>query len=141
MFRLAMFRAISLVTVSAGCISLGACSTIVKGTSQKVAITTPDVQNATCRLTGGDGVHRTVNLPVTVHLPKSRNNIAVLCDAPGQVAVSQVLKSSYSNLSIVEHPLGYPIDAISGAMWDYPKTLVVRFGSQPSSRPAGQSGP
>jgi hypothetical protein len=140
MLRLSLFRTISLVTASAGCIALSACSTIVKGTSQTVAITTPDVQDATCRLTGGDGVNLSVDPPAIVRLPKSRHNIDVTCNAPGKPVVSQVLKSGYSDLSIVEYPLGYPIDAISGAMWDYPKTLVVRFGVLSPGIPINKSG-
>jgi hypothetical protein len=124
------FKAITLVIASVGCISLATCSTIVEGTSQSVAISAPNIKHATCSLSGGDKISLTVTLPSTVHIPKSRNNIEVVCNAPGQAPVSKVLKSSYSNLSIVESPLGYPIDAISGAMWDYPRKLIIRFGGQ-----------
>jgi hypothetical protein len=58
----------------------------------------------------------------------------------GKPVASQVLKSGYSEFSIVEYPLGYPIDAISGATWDYPKTLVVRFGGLSPGIPINKSG-
>lgn len=111
------------------CVSLGACSTLTQGTSQQVAITTPGADRAVCHLTGGDGVSATVTTPGTVRLPKSKKDINVACDAPGLQPASGTLKSTYSKWSVVEYPLGYPVDAISGAMWVYPETFAVPFGS------------
>jgi hypothetical protein len=62
-------------------------------------------------------------------VPKSRKAIDVTCDAPGQMQARAKLKSSYSDLSIIEAPIGYPVDALSGAMWVYPKTFAVPFGA------------
>ena len=121
--------AIRLAVLSAGGL-LAACSTILAGTSQQVAISTPGAPTAMCHLTGGDGVDMAVSTPATVHLPKSKRNIDVSCQAPDRQLATAVLKSTYSNLSIVEYPLGYPIDAISGAMWIYPKTFAVPIAAR-----------
>ena len=117
-------RHLRLLVLGAGAL-LTACSTIVSGTGQQVAIRTPGVAGATCHLTGGDGVDMTVSSPATIHVSKSRNNIKVACQTPTNQTATATLKSTYSNFSIVEYPLGYGVDAITGAMWVYPKTLDV----------------
>jgi hypothetical protein len=119
------------------CSSLGACATLTQGTHQNVAITTPGATDATCHLTGGDAVDATVMTPGSVRVPKSKKDITVACDAPGQPTRTEALKSAYSNWSIVQYPLGYAVDGISGAMWVYPKTLVVPF--DPAAKPSQQS--
>ena len=131
---------LALLALSASCLGLGACSTILTGTGQQIAISTPGVSDATCRLAGGDGVTATVNTPVSVHVPKSKKNIDITCTAPDRTATTQTIKSTYSDWSIVEYPLGYPIDAATGAMWVYPKTVAISFGGQASAAQATADG-
>lgn len=122
-----------LLAATGSCLSLGACSTLAKGTSQQVALNTTGAPTANCHLTGGDNVNLTVATPGSVHLPKSRKNIDVTCNAAGLPPVTKIMKSSYSDLSIIEPPFGYPIDALSGAMWNYPKTFTVPLGNPPDT--------
>ena len=122
------------LTASFACLGLGACSTIVTGTTQQIALTTPGVTGAACTLTGGDGVHLATAVPGSVHVPKSKKDLLVTCTAPGLASVTQKVASTYSDWSIFEHPLGYPVDAISGAMWVYPKTVAVDFAGPPQAR-------
>ena len=124
---------LTLLAMSAASLGLGACSTVVTGTGQQIAISTPGVSDATCRLAGGDGVNATVNTPGSVHVPKSKKNIDITCTASGRTATMQTIKSTYSDWSIVEYPLGYPIDAMTGAMWVYPKSVAIPFGAQASA--------
>lgn len=123
-------KRLALLALSASTLGLGACSTIVTGTGQQIAISTPGVSEATCRLTGGDDVNATINTPASVHVSKSKKDIEVTCTAPNRGAATTTVKSTFSNWSIVEYPLGYPIDAVSGAMWVYPNTVAVPFSSQ-----------
>jgi hypothetical protein len=94
---------------------------------QHIAISTPGVSDATCQVAGGDGVHATINTPASVSVPKSRKDIEVTCTAQDRTAATKTIKSTYSDWSIVEYPLGYPIDAVTGAMWVYPKTVAISF--------------
>jgi hypothetical protein len=119
--------------MSAACLGLGACSTIVTGTGQQIAISTPGASDATCQLAGGDGVNATIYTPASVHVPKSKKNIEVSCTAPNRAAATQTITSTYSDWSIVEYPLGYPIDAVTGAMWVYPRSVAIPFGGQTSA--------
>jgi hypothetical protein len=124
---------LTLLAMSAACLGLGACSTIVTGTGQQIAISTPGVGDATCRLAGGDGVNATITTPASVHVSKSKKNIDITCAAPDRAATTQTIKSTYSDWSIVEYPLGYPIDAITGAMWVYPKQVAIPLNGQPNA--------
>lgn len=128
-----MTRLTRLALLALSAASLGACSTIVTGTGQQIAIDPPGVNDATYRLTGGDDVNSTFNTPASVHVSKSKKDIQVTCTAPRHLAATQTIKSTYSDWSIVEYPLGYPVDAVSGAMWVYPKTVTVSFSGQASA--------
>ena len=124
-----MFRShrLAMLALPMACLSLDACSTIVTGTGQQIAISTPGVSGATCMLTGGDGVNATVQAPGRVSVSKSKKNIEMTCSVQGRAPVTQTIASTYSDWSIVEYPLGYPIDAVTGAMWVYPKEVAVSF--------------
>lgn len=107
--------------------SLGACSTILRGTSQVVAVETPGAAGATCQLTGGDGVKATVITPGSLKVPKSKTDIRVACVALDGQQAAKTFASGYSNASYVQLPQAYIVDGISGAMWEYPETLLVPF--------------
>jgi hypothetical protein len=120
-------RRLSLLALSLACLSLAACSTLVTGTRERIAVSTPGVSGAICALSGGDGVNATVQAPGRVSVPKSKKTIEMTCSAPGRAPVTQTIASTYSDWSIVEYPLGYPIDAVTGAMWVYPRQVAVVF--------------
>ena len=73
---------VALLAMSAAPLALGGCSTIVTGTGQQIAISTPDVSDATCRVVGGDGVDATIDTPASVHVPKSKKDIEVTRSMP-----------------------------------------------------------
>ncbi len=114
---------------------LGACSTLTKGTSQEVALTTPGMQAAVCHVTGGDGVDVTVTTPATVKLPKSKRDIDVSCALPGDQPVKRTVVSTYAPRSRFQHPLGYLVDGASGAMWVYPDQIEVSAASSSTAKP------
>lgn len=118
-----------LLPLAVAAASLAACSTVLRGTSQVVAVETPGTAGATCELTGGDGVKATVVTPGSVKVSKSKRDIRV---APNGQQTAKTFVSAYSNASYVQVPQAYLVDGISGAMWEYPKTLSVPFG-----QPAG----
>ena len=126
-------RRLAILGLPLACLCLDACSTLVTGTGQQIAIDTPGVVGATCTLTGGDGVNATVQIPGSVQVSKSKKDILVACRAPGRAPVTRTVASTYSDWSIVEYPLGYPVDAVTGAMWVYPKQVAISFGDQAAS--------
>lgn len=122
-------RLLSLAVATA---SLAACSTVLRGTSQVVAVETPGTAGATCELSGGDGVKARVVTPGSVKVSKSKRDIRVTCVAPDGQQAAKTFVSAYSDASYIQLPQAYLVDGVSGAMWEYPKTLSVPFG-----QPAG----
>jgi len=120
-------------------LALGGCSTILRGTSEKVSVETPGISGATCHLTGGDGVDASVTTPGEVQVSKSKADIKVICTAPDGRIASSVFASSYSDYSYVQWPGGYLVDGASGAMWVYPKTFAVPFGGVSAPAPGHTS--
>jgi hypothetical protein len=112
----------------AGSMVMAACSTVTQGTTQRVAISTPGAEATSCRITGANGVNMTVNPPAIVRLPKSKDDLQVTCMAANQAPVTRTFKSSYSNWSYVQLPIGYVTDAATGAMWAYPAKFEVPMG-------------
>lgn len=111
----------------AGAILTSGCSTL-RGRSQEVAIETPGALGAKCQLSG-DHIDASVEAPGRVNVPKSSHDLIVTCVAPDGASASRTFASSYSKYSYVELPVGYLVDAASGAMWIYPKTLTIPFNN------------
>ena len=65
-----------------GALALSGCASIVKGTSESIAITTPPTTGASCVLSSGQG-NWTVTSPGSVTVQKSKEDIQVRCDKPG----------------------------------------------------------
>ncbi len=104
-------------------VMLSGCATIVKGTTQKIAINTPGVTGAQCILTSSEIGKKTVVTPAVVTVSKSRHSIAVRCtkrcyqDGSGIVA-SNTEAMAAGNI-IAGGVIGLGIDAASGAMNKY----------------------
>jgi hypothetical protein len=75
----------------------------------------------------GDHIDVSVEAPGRVKVPKGSHDLTVICIAPDGESASRTFASSYSKYSYVELPVGYLVDAASGAMWIYPRTLTVPF--------------
>ena len=102
---------------------LGGCATIVKGTTQQVAIKTPGVEGAQCTLTSGAIGTKVVTTPATIVLDKSQDSVAVTCrkqcyqDGVGIIA-SNTEGMTAGNI-LVGGVVGLGVDAATGAMNKY----------------------
>ncbi|MEQ8824961.1 MAG: hypothetical protein RIC14_11370 [Filomicrobium sp.] len=102
---------------------LAGCATIVKGTTQPVAIATPGVNGATCTLTSEGIGSKVVQTPASITLEKSQHSINVVCkkacyeDAVG-VIPSHTESMTAGNV-LVGGVVGLGVDAVSGAMNKY----------------------
>ncbi|WP_404385813.1 hypothetical protein [Caenispirillum salinarum] len=118
-----------LLGVGATALALGACSSIVEGTSQNVSVMT-DPSGASCTLSSPNGVLGIVNpTPGSIEVPKSKHNISVACEKEGFQNGAGVLASSFEAMTIGNvifgGLIGVAIDAGSGAMNKYPATVTV----------------
>ena len=99
------------------------CATIVKGTTQSVALNTPGAPGASCTLVSEGIGTKTVTTPATLTLDKSQHNIAVTCKKEcfqdGVGIISSSTEGMAAGNVIAGGPIGLGIDAISGAMNHY----------------------
>jgi hypothetical protein len=110
MFRIVLFAAV---------LPLAACSSIIEGTSQKIAINT-DPAGANCTLMReGKAIGSVESTPGSVVIQKTKYDITVLCDKPGFTQASYLNRSgaagaTFGNI-IAGGGIGWAVDSASGA--------------------------
>jgi hypothetical protein len=109
---------------------LPSCATIVKGTTQTIAINSPGAAGARCQLRSGAIGTVDVVTPATVTLEKSQENITVHCTKQcfqdGAGIVTSFTEGLAAGNIIAGGVIGLGIDAASGAMNKYaPETIIV----------------
>jgi hypothetical protein len=124
-----IWQAVRLCFVLACVSTLGACATVISGTSQNVSVQT-DPQGANCRLEREGAVIGIVNpTPGTVHIDKSKNDITVICKKDGYEDGLTPLPSSFTGTTfgniILGGLVGVAVDAASGANNKYPENAYV----------------
>ena len=129
MSKSGIFAVFSLIMLLQG------CATITTGTSQSVTVeTTPP--GATCRMIrDGDTIGVVNPTPGTVNISKDMDPMEVSCELKDYSTLVEVVESNFQGATlgniILGGGVGVVVDAASGAMNEYPKTL--RFRMQPVS--------
>ncbi|MDH4981678.1 hypothetical protein [Hyphomicrobium sp. D-2] len=99
------------------------CATIVKGTTQMVAIDTPGAPGASCELSSPAIGARSVVTPATIELDKSQHNIAVTCRKPcfqdSVAMIPSYAEGMAAGNIIAGGVIGLGVDAATGAMNKY----------------------
>ena len=115
------------------------CATIVKGTTQVVAIDTPGAPEANCTLTSSTIGKVTVVTPATVTLQKGSENIVVRCTKEcfndGAGIIGSNTEAMAAGNIIAGGPIGLGVDAISGAMNKYNEQNQFAMVAKPNCRP------
>jgi hypothetical protein len=118
-------------------IMLGACATIVKGTTQIVAIDTPGVPGAQCIVQTQSGPQM-VMTPGSINLSKSSNALPVQCTKECYLAGSSIIPSGTEAMAagniLAGGVIGLGVDAASGAMHKYPDIVTVAMMPDPACR-------
>jgi hypothetical protein len=109
-------------------LSVSACASITKGTTQSIAINTAPVQGANCTLQNQTGSWTVVS-PGSVVVPRSKHDINVKCEKAGFQPGAGVLPSGTQMMTagnlILGGVIGLAVDASTGAMNNYPEQLTV----------------
>ena len=104
-------------------IVLGGCATVVKGTTQQIAVNTPGVAGATCTLSSSAIGSRVVQTPATLTVEKGREGITVRCSAECYNDGTGVVASNAEGMSagnvVFGGLIGLGVDAASGAINSY----------------------
>lgn len=111
-------------------VSLAGCATIVRGTTQTVAINTPGVQGATCTLTSSSIGSQVVTTPGVVTLEKGSSAVTIRCSKPcyndGVGALASNTDSMAAGNVLAGGVIGLGVDAATGAMNQYaPQADIV----------------
>lgn len=122
-----------------GALALSGCASIVKGTSESIAITTPPTTGANCVLSSGQG-NWTVTSPGSVTVQKSKEDIQVRCDKPGWQQGFATIPSNFEGWTVGNilfgGIVGLGVDAATGAINEYPHAFQVPMTQASAPPPA-----
>ena len=128
-------------------VSLAGCATIVKGTTQSIAVDTPGVPGATCTIQTQSGP-QVVTTPGTIVLNKGSAALPIQCTKQCYVTGSSIIPSNTEEMAagnvVFGGVIGLGVDAASGAMNKYPDFTTVAMTpdpacQQPASRRSGRA--
>lgn len=129
---------ISLMLVAAG-VALSGCASIIKGTSQSIAIATPPTTGANCMLSSDQGNWNVVS-PGAVTVEKSKNDIQVRCTKYGFQDGVAVIPSNFEGWTagnlVFGGLIGVGVDAATGAINEYPHSFQIPMQPLPNSQQA-----
>jgi len=120
--------------------ALSGCASIIKGSSEDIAVSTPSAPGASCTLTSPRGTWD-VTTPGKVHVLRSVKDMNIACNKEGYQSASTMIPSgvepwTFGNLAI-GGLIGFGIDATSGAIGKYPEKFEVPM--KPSATGAAQA--
>jgi len=128
--------------------ALSGCASIIKGSSEDIALNTTPVSGASCSLKNGVGEWTASSTPATVKVERSKTNIQVHCSKQGyQDGTTQVASGfqlwTLGNV-LIGGLIGVGIDWGTGAINDYPSTVNVPMapvtGDNQAPPPAAENG-
>ena len=129
-----------LLAVAAFAVAASGCSTIANGKHQAVDFATVDaagvaVEGAECRVTGGrDGaVSETFTTPANVQIRRAKAAINVECAKDGYAVARRTVESKMEGTTggnvVAGGFVGLGVDAMTGAMFKYPDTIMMTLES------------
>jgi Cu/Zn superoxide dismutase len=112
-------------------LSLAACASITRGTTQNVAINTPNVSGATCTLTSNAIGTRTITTPAVTNLEKGKDAIHVICRKDCYDDGVAIIPSNFEGMTagniLIGGVIGLGVDAATGAMNQYQNEVSVHM--------------
>ena len=130
-------RIVVFAAVAACAVSLSGCASIIKGSSQQIAIETPPATGANCELSNRVG-HWTVVTPGVAKVSRSKEDMRITCTKEGWQTASGVIPSDFEGWTLgnllIGGIIGLGVDASTGAINEYPHAfqLPMHQGAQSS---------
>jgi hypothetical protein len=130
-----MYRQLFLAATLLGVLFLTGCATVIKGTTQSIAVVTThqgvEVAGAKCELSNTKGVWY-VTTPGSAEVHRGFGELAVSCKKDGLPegavdAKSSTTASVFGNI-ILGGAIGATVDMANGAAYDYPVRISVALG-------------
>lgn len=102
---------------------LTGCATIMRGTTQTIALDTPGAPGAQCTLTSSSVGTKVVKTPASITVDKGSDNINVRCTRkcfePGVGVIASNVEGMTAGNVILGGVVGLGVDAATGAMNKY----------------------
>ncbi len=117
---------------------LSGCSTIIEGTSQKIAVTTSPPGGYCSLKRNGEVIATVAQTPAEVTVDKTKDDILLNCAVSGYEPATQYLHSgiatgTYGNI-IAGGLVGWGVDSMTGADNEYPATVNLDMSPLPKDR-------
>ena len=107
---------------------LTGCASVTKGTSQSLSVRTTPTNHAECRLTNAKGSWY-VKTPGSVSVHRAYGDLDVECMKKGYADASKKVQSKatahVAGNIVAGGVIGVGVDAMTGAIYDYPNEIVV----------------
>ena len=118
---------ISIVILSIG-VMVSGCATIIKGTKEAIAVTTPPTTGAKCTLKNSEGIWYLMT-PGNAMVHKTKNELHITCKKEGFEDASKIVDADFNGVTfgnaIAGGLIGVGVDAASGANYQYPQAIKV----------------
>jgi hypothetical protein len=114
---------------------LPGCATLVTDDHQSIAIRS-DPLGAACQVQQGADLVATISqTPGTAFLVKGRHDLAINCALPGYYPGAAVVESHFQDMTygnvLIGGLVGVLVDTSSGAIKEYPRTVIVLLDRRP----------
>jgi hypothetical protein len=104
----------------------GACSSIVKGDTQNMSVTTPNCPGAECRLQNNQGTYFVASTPGTININKSASAMSIDCKKGSAQEIISVESGkegmAFGNI-LAGGIIGAAVDMNTGAAYKYPELV------------------
>ena len=121
-------KSLSLAAIAACAVALSGCATIIKGSTQSIAISTAPVNGANCTLSSKEGSWIVVT-PGVATVGKTKQDITIRCSKEGYQDAVSTIPSDFQGWTLgnilLGGIIGVGVDAATGAMNEYPHTFNV----------------
>jgi hypothetical protein len=118
--------------------AVSGCASVIKGSTQSIAISTPPTTGATCNLSSAQGSWQVMS-PGAVSVEKSKADIQIRCAKYGWQEAASTIPSNFEGWTVGNIVfgglIGIGVDAATGAINEYPHTFQVPM-AQATGTPA-----
>lgn len=132
-------KILTIAAIAALGVTITGCASIVKGTSQSIAITTPPTTGAQCTLSSTQG-NWSVTSPGAVTVEKSKEDMQVRCSKTGWQDAVGMIPSNFEGWTVGNIVfggfIGLGVDAATGAINEYPHAYQVPMTPLQQNAPA-----
>lgn len=126
------------ILASASLIALGGCATVIKGTTQDIAVET-NPPGASCTVSrNGAQIAILSATPGKVQVSRDKSPLMVSCTKAPEAAtpVNQTVESKFNGATfgniLAGGVIGVVVDASTGANYTYPEQVMVSLATEPA---------